>query len=109
MAAVDVPGLECTWSIQVRHDPSEQAPQAESLVQASAPWLSVLERAGYRAFNVYPSHYEPPLAEPAGEAVSRLRALRVTSGIARDTAPGTAARVEVTVSVHDRDGELRSA
>jgi hypothetical protein len=109
MAAVDAPGLECTWSIQVRHDPSEDPPEAVALVEASAPWLRVLERAGYRAFNVHPSHYEPPLAEPAGEAVGRLRGLRVTSGIARDTAPGTGARVDVAVSVVDRRGELRSA
>jgi hypothetical protein len=109
MAAVDAPGLECTWSIQVRHDPSEEPPEVKRLVDASAPWLRALEQAGYRAFNVYPSHYEPPLAEPALEAVCRLRALRVTSGIARDTAPGAGARVDVSVSVLDRSGELRSA
>jgi hypothetical protein len=109
MAVVDAPGLECTWSIQVRHDPSDEPPAAERLVELSAPWLRVLEQAGYRAFNVYPSHYEPPLAAPAGEAVGRLRALRVTSGIARDTAPGTGARVDVSVSVLDRSGQLRSA
>ncbi|HEU0194264.1 MAG TPA: hypothetical protein VFQ71_08700 [Gaiellales bacterium] len=109
MAAVDAPGLECTWSIQVRRDPAESPPEAASLVEASAPWLRVLERAGYRAFNVYPSHYEPPLAEPAGEAVSRLRALRVTSGIAREPAAGAGARVDVTVSVQDRSEQLRPA
>jgi hypothetical protein len=109
MAAVDAPGLLCTWSIQVRHDPSEEPPEVAALVEASAPWLRVLERAGFRAFNVHPSHYEPPLAEPAGEAVRRLRALRVTSGIARDSAPGAASRVDVSVAVLDRAGELRSA
>jgi hypothetical protein len=109
MAAVDAPGLECTWSLQVRHDPSEEPPEVAALVEASVPWLQVLERAGYRAFNVYPSHYEPPLAEPAGDAVARLRALRVTSGIARQTAPGAGPRVDVSTSANDRRDELRSA
>jgi hypothetical protein len=109
MSTVEAPGLECTWSIRVRHDPGHEPPRAEHVVEASAPWLRMLERAGYRAFNVYPAHYEPPLADPAGEAVGRLRALRVTSGIARDTAPGARAGVVVSVSVLDRSGELRPA